>query len=72
MNTGTKDDELVLQKSWYVVRDKKAIKFSPGKKAVLSLMADKEDQIEAFLKAEKPDLKSRAGLLSVFAYYNKL
>ena len=72
LNTGTKDDELVLQKSWYVVRDKKAIRFSPGKKAVLSLMADKEDQIEAFLKAEKPDLKSRAGLVSVFSHYNKL
>ncbi|WP_018621300.1 hypothetical protein [Spirosoma luteum] len=72
MNTGTKDDELVLQKSWYVARDKKAVKFSPGKKAVLELMADKKEQMEAFLKAEKPDLKSRAGLLSVFSYYNKL
>jgi hypothetical protein len=72
LNTGTKDDELVLQKSWYVARDKKAFEFSPGKKAVLALMADKKDQVEAFMKAEKPDLKSRAGLLSVFSYYNKL
>ncbi|WP_020601512.1 hypothetical protein [Spirosoma spitsbergense] len=72
LNTGTKDDELILQKNWYVVRDKKAVKFSPGKKAVLVLMADKEDQITTFLKAEKPDLKSRDGLLSVFSYYNKL
>ena len=72
LNTGTKDDELVLQKSWYVVRDKKAVEFSPGKKAVLELMGDKRDQMEAFLKTEKPDLKSRGGLLSVFSYYNKL
>lgn len=72
LNTGTKDDELVLQKQWYVVLNKKAVKFSPGKKAVLALMSDKEEQIEAFLKTKKPDLKARAGLLSVFSYYNKL
>ena len=50
LNVGTKDDELVKQKSWYVVQDKKAVKFSPGKKAVLELMADKKAQIEAFFE----------------------
>ena len=72
LNTGTKDDELVLQKNWYVVRNKKADKFSPGKKAVLELMADKKDQIETYLKTKKPDLKSKTGLTEVFAYYNQL
>ncbi|GAB4014710.1 hypothetical protein GCM10028808_37990 [Spirosoma migulaei] len=71
MNTGTKDDEYMKKMDWYVARDKKATKFSPGKKALLELMMDKKDQIEAFLKTEKPDLKSRAGLQAVFLYYNK-
>ncbi|MBN8821592.1 hypothetical protein [Spirosoma sp.] len=72
MNTGTKDDEYMKKLDWYVARDKKAVKFSPGKKTILELMDDKKEQIEAFLKTQKPDLKSRSGLTTVFAYYNKL
>lgn len=72
LNVGTKDDELVKAKSWYVVQNKKASKFSPGKKAVLELMADRKEQIEAFLKTEKLDLKAKPDLKSVFAYYNSL
>ena len=72
LNTGTKDDEIMKKLDWYVARDKTAAKFSPGKKAMLELMADKKDQIEDFLKKEKPDLKSRTGLTAVFAFYNQL
>ncbi|GAB4025690.1 hypothetical protein [Spirosoma gilvum] len=72
MNTGTKDDEYMKKMDWYVARDKKAVKFSPGKKSVLELMADKKDQIEAFMKTQKLDLKSPSGLATIFAYYNKL
>jgi hypothetical protein len=72
INVGTKDDELIKKMDWYVGRGKQATKFSPGKKAILELMSDKKEQMEAFLKNEKPDLKSRQGLLAVFAYYNKL
>ena len=72
MNVGTKDDELIKKMDWYAVRGKEAIKFSPGKKAVLDLMADKKEAVETFLKAEKPDLKSRQGLMVVFNYYNRL
>lgn len=72
MNVGSKDDELVKKLEWYVAWNRKAIKFSPGKKNLLELMADKKDQIDAFLKNEKPDLKSRSGLMSVLVYYNRL
>lgn len=72
MNTGSKDDELIKKFDWYTATGKQATKFSPGKKALLELMADKKEQIEAYLKNEKADLKSRAGLASVFMYYNTL
>lgn len=72
LNVGTKDDELVKKFDWYAGRGKQVIKFSPGKKAILELMSDKKDQMEAYFKQEKPDLKSRAGLLGLFVYYNKL
>ena len=72
MSVGTKDNELIKKFDWYVAQDGKASKFSPGKKALLELMTDKKEQIEGFLKSEKPDLKSRSGLTTVFSYYNKL
>lgn len=72
MNTGTRDDELLKQADWYVAQNGRATKFSPVKKALLTLMADKKEQIESFLKTEKPDLKSRPGLIAVFSYYNTL
>ncbi len=72
LNVGSKDDELIKKATWYVVKDKKAEKFTAGKKALLELMADKQPQIEAFLKEKKPDLKSDSGLASVFAYYATL
>lgn len=71
LNSGTKDDEFVKKTDWYVEYNRKVTKFSPGKKALLELMADKKEQIEAFLKTEKPDLKSKSGLQAVFSYYNK-
>ena len=49
-----------------------ATKFSPTKKAILELMADKKDQIETYLKTEKLDLKTQSGIVAVFAYYNSL
>lgn len=72
MSTGSKDDELIKKFDWYIAQNGQATKFSPGKKALLELMADQKEPIEAFLKAQKPDLKSRAGLGAVFSYYNKL
>ncbi|GAB3013619.1 hypothetical protein [Spirosoma pulveris] len=72
MNVGSKDDQLLKKMDWYVARGKLAVKFSPGKKAILELMADRKDQIDAFLKNKKPDLRTRDGLSSTFAYYNSL
>ena len=72
LNVGTKDDEYIKKMDWYISQNKRAAKFSPSRKAILELMADKKEPIEAFLKSEKPDLKSRSGLLAVVAYYNKL
>lgn len=71
MNTGSKDDELIKKFDWYLAQNGRATRFSPGKKALLELMADQKEAIETFLKTEKTDLKSRAGLIAVASYYNK-
>ena len=72
LNVGTKDDEIIKKTDWYMAKSKQATKLSPTKKALLDLMSDRKDQIEAYLKNQKPDLKSRAGLMAVVAYYNGL
>ena len=72
LNVGTKDDELIKKADWYVAKGTKAAPFKVSRKALLELMADKQPQMEAFLKARKPDLKSVADLPNVFAYYNSL
>jgi len=72
LNVGTKDDELVKKREWFVGKNRQALKFSPSKKALLELMADQQPAIEAYLKDKKPDLKKESGLAAVFAYYNSL
>lgn len=73
LNVGTKDDELVRKADWYVAgAGRKARQFAPNRKNLLDLMADKQSQIETFLKEKRPDLKSRAGLAAVFNFYNTL
>lgn len=73
LNVGSRDDKLLLKETWYAaVNSHKATEFTPGKRALLALFADKEAALETYLKTQKPDLKSRAGLIAVFSYYNSL
>lgn len=72
LNVGSRDDELEKKTDWYVARGRRVEKFAPGKKALISIMGDKAPEIEAYLKAKKPDLKSRDDLKAAFQYYNSL
>lgn len=72
LNVGTRDDEIVCKQTWYVVNGRKAVELSPGKRDVLALFPDKAAEMEAYLKQQKPDLKSRSGLAAVFEHYNSL
>ncbi|MRS62136.1 hypothetical protein [Larkinella terrae] len=72
LSVGSKDTELIKEAIWYTSDGKNLVKFSPGRKGLLAVMQDKEDQISAYLKEKKPDLKNRAALTDVFTYYNSL
>lgn len=72
LNVGTKDDQLTKKTDWYLAKAGRATRFSPGRKAILDLLADRKEAVETFLKTEKPDLKTRSGLMAVVAYYNRL
>lgn len=72
LSVGNKDDALELKQAWYMAMGPKAVAFTPSRKGILSLFADKEADMATYLKTQKPDLKSRAGLLATVAYYNSL
>jgi hypothetical protein len=72
LNTGSRDDEIVKESRWFVARGKAVTPFSPGRKALLTQMADHKEQLEAFLKDKKPDLRTKDGLAEVVEFYNGL
>jgi hypothetical protein len=73
LNTGLRDDKLVWKERWYAAQpNRRAVEFSPSKRDLLKLFADKQEAIETYLKTQQPDLKTRAGLAAVFAHYNTL
>ena len=71
MGTGSPHDELIQKQAWYVVKAGQVSAFSPGRRAILTLMNDKRGDLEAYLKREQPDLQSKGGLRAVFTYYNQ-
>ncbi|MBC8154673.1 MAG: hypothetical protein H7Z72_17385 [Bacteroidetes bacterium] len=72
LNVGSRDDELEKQAEWYVARGRRVEKLPSGRKALIGLMGDKAPEIEAYMKAKKPDLKSKDDLKAAFRYYNSL
>lgn len=72
LNVGTKDEELLKKREWYVARGAEATRFAGTRKALLELMADRQTEIEGYLKTRKPDLKKEADMAGVFVYYNSL
>jgi len=71
LSTGSKDTYLETQIDYYAY-DGQALTKLGGRKDVLTALKDKESAVSDFLKKEKPELKKRMGLASVFAYYNGL
>jgi hypothetical protein len=59
-------------KMYYVLKDGKMIRFKPSKKDLLMIFADKNSEIDNYLKKEKIDFKNNADLAKVFEYYDTL
>ncbi|QKJ28956.1 hypothetical protein HQ865_04040 [Mucilaginibacter mali] len=57
---------------YFILKDNKTTPFKRDKKAVTTALADKQTQIEAYLKKENPNLKDDADLAKLFIYYNSL
>jgi hypothetical protein len=44
----------------------------PKKKSALEIMEDKSDDLEKYIKKEKPDLKTDDGLVQLIRFYDSL
>jgi hypothetical protein len=55
---------------YFVMKNDVIEKFSPSKKNILALFADRQEQIKAFMNNNATDLKSDESLKPLFAYYN--
>ena len=58
--------------SFYLAKDSKLTKIKNDKKSVLAALPEKSAQLEAYIKAQKLDLKNDSHLVRLIAYYNSL
>ena len=56
----------------YIVKGTELIRVRKDKKSLLSALGDKTAQLESYIKSEKLNLKSEAGMISLVEYYNTL
>ncbi|MFN3490121.1 MAG: hypothetical protein ACK4YV_13360 [Emticicia sp.] len=71
-NTGSKDIKITKDKQLFITQGNEVLKFKPNKKIVLTLMADKRTEVEAFIKQNNIFIKDRADLLKIFNFYNQI
>ena len=58
--------------AYYLAKDSKLTKIKNDKKSVLAALPEKSTQLEAYIKAQKLDLKNDSHLVKLIAYYNTL
>ena len=72
MSLGSKDTKIVKNRQYYVVKGNTVVQIGSSKKKLLDAMADRADDVEAFIKSNDLSLKSRSDITKIFAYYNNL
>ncbi len=72
MSLGSKDTKIVKNRQYYVVKGNTLVQIGTSKKKLLDAMADRADDVEAFIKSNDLSLKSRSDIMKIFAYYNNL
>lgn len=57
---------------YFTMKDGQLVPLKKDKKGVLTALANKQPEMEAYIKKESPDFKSDADLAKLFTYYNSL
>lgn len=69
--TGEKNTIVSITSDYYVVSNGQPEKINPGKKAFVSLMKDKENDVENYIKTNSLNFKSEDDIVRLFKFYNK-
>jgi hypothetical protein len=66
-------DEYHDRQAYYIkLADGDLQQLKPRKKSILEVLSDRSDEIEKYIKKEKPDLKTDAGLVRLIGFYDGL
>jgi hypothetical protein len=66
-------DEYHDRQSYYIkTADDEPHMVKPNKKSVIEILKNKRGELEHFIKKEKPDMKTDAGLVRLISYYDRL
>jgi len=69
--TGEKNTIVSVVGEYYVVSNGKLEKINQSKKALISLMKDRESEVENYIKSSGLNFKSEDDLVRLFEFYNK-
>jgi hypothetical protein len=72
LNTGTKDTKIVKTPQYFYVKNNEIFKLTNSKKKIIEALADKEAEVENWLKTNDINFKRSADLARLFAFYNSL
>lgn len=70
--TKKKTDKLAQHVAYFTSKAGTIQKFVPSTKNITTVLADKKEQITAYIKNEQLDLKQEDDLIKIFKYYNTL
>lgn len=70
--SSTKVKTFQSETHYYIAKNDKLIKIKKDKKSVLKALGDKEAELEAYIKSNRPDLKNDEALANLVAHYNSI
>ena len=71
-SSATKVKSFQTSTSYYIAQNDKLVKVKNDKKSVLSALSNKKAELEAYIKANRLDLKKETDLAKLLTFYNTL
>lgn len=65
-------DKLTLTKTYYLIKEGKAIKVVRTKKSILNALPDQKKVLESYIDENKLDVKEDEDIIKLFTYYDSL
>lgn len=70
LDAGTRNDELVLQESYYYAKGETIRPLPTGRKKIIRVIAEDKGTLKSFIKSKNLNMKDEKDLITVFQYVN--